>query len=447
MKIPIRILLSVLLILTACNTTDWQQSQTEPQQIQGQLLVWHPFEDINAKVFNDALTEYERVHTGVRIISEYIPQAQLSERFIKQFQAGLGPDLMVNFSTEIPTLVRAETLQVLDETEIAPSSYSSQALTQVRYHGNTYGVPFVAQVRVLCYNRAIVERSNPSAAKKPNSDLSSSDLPSSGPSKQKDTTNAGQPSQTAVPTTLQELLQRAQAGYSVGMVSTFADTFWGIQIFGGELHEFDSTASQDANPTVSKLRGWSQWLDWLRQAANQPNIILGQQRFVLHNAFAQSKLSYYVCDSAEVADFKQTLKEHFGVALLPSEPGHSAGPLLYTRVLALSRNASPTQTRLAYQLTQFLTNPEQQIKSVVQSQDFIPVNQGVSINRHVLPIEAVLLDQSKTAVSIPLDDLDKLGPIMTQGEMLFRQAIIGDLTPIEAEAQLIQAMNQEFASP
>lgn len=433
MKIPIRILLSTLLILTACGTTIWQQPQTEQQHVQGQLLIWHPFEDANAKIFNETLAEYERVHAGVRIISEYIPQAQLSQRFIKQFQSGLGPDLMVNFSSEIPALVRAKTLQTLDQTLIDPSSYTPQAVTQVYYHGHTYGVPLNGQIRVLCYNRAIVEQ--PKASTLKTGKLTNA----TNPTHQTNTIDINEPSLSGPPTTLQGLIQRARAGYSVGIVSTFIDTFWGIQIFSGQLY--------DENRQVPKLAGWSQWLTWLNQAANEPNVILEQQQFILHNAFAQSKLSYYICDSTEIADFKQSLKDNLGVALLPGEPGHPAGPLLYTHVLVLSRNANPVQTQLAYQLAQFLTKPEQQIKSVVQSQDFLPINQGITVDRHILPIEAVLLDQAKTAVSIPLDDLDKIEPIIHKGETLFRKAIIGDITPTEATMQLTQVVNQKFGKP
>lgn len=424
--------MSILLILTACGTTVWHEPQTE-QPVQGQLLIWHPFEDINAQVFNEALADYERVHAGVRIISEYIPQAQLSQRFIKQFQSGLGPDLMVNFSSEIPALVRAKTLQTLDETAIVPSSYTPQAMTQVYYHGNTYGVPLNGQIRVLCYNRAIVEQPKTSTLK--------TDKLTSAANLTKETNTIGtnEPLLSAPPTTLQGLIQRARAGYSVGIVSTFIDTFWGIQIFGGQLYE--------ENRQVPKLEGWSRWLTWLNQADDEPNIILEQHQFILHNAFAQSKLSYYVCDSTEIADFKQSLKDNLGVALLPGKPEHPAGPLLYTHVLVLSRNANLVQTQLAYQLVQFLTKPEQQIKSMVQSQDFLPINQGVTVDRHILPIEAILLEQAKTAVSIPLDDLDKIEPIIHKGETLFRKAIIGDITPTEASMQLTQVVNQKFGKP
>lgn len=453
MKILVKALLSILLSLTACSTIVWQSPPTEPQHVQGRLLIWHPFENTNAQIFKDALTEYERVHAGVQIISEYIPQAELSARFTKQFQAGLGPDLMVNFASEIPALIRAETLQELDQTAIPLSSYIPQVLTQVRYQGGLYGVPLNSQLRVLCYNRAIVERSAASSRTQEAVSGRADQQEQTKAQNASNVTNATNatdvtdgidaidpinPPLTAPPTTLQELIQRARSGYSVGLVSTFIDTFWGIQIFGGKL---------DANHWVPFLKGWSEWLSWLKQAANEPNVVLGQQRFVLHDAFLQGRLAYYVCDSTEIADFRQALKDSFAVARLPGEPDRPAGPLLYTRALLLSRNASPTQTKLAYQLAQFLTNPEQQVKSVVQSQDFLPVNPAVTINRHILPIESVLLDQAKTSVSISLDNLGKIEPIIDQGELLFRQAIIGDITPAEADIQLTQAVNQAFGAP
>lgn len=410
--------MGVLLSLMACSPI--QSPLVESQFAQGQLLIWHPFEETNATIFNDVLTEYKRIHPDVHIVSEYVPQTRMLPRFMRQFEAGLGPDLMVTFSTDVPALVAAETLQILDESAIDLSSYTPQAMTQVHYHGEPYAIPLNAQVRVLCYNQALLRRPDVSIHTDGRADLTAAPL-------------------VTLPQTLDELIERARAGSSVGLVSTFIDTFWGIRIFGGQIYE--------TNQAAPRFKGWGEWLTWLRQVANEPNIILGEQRFVLHNAFIQGKLAYYVCDSTEIADFKETLGDDLGVALLPGEPERPAGPLFYARVLLLSRNASPAQTRLAYQLAQFLTNPEQQIKMAVQSQDFLPVQQAVKIDRRVRPIEAILLEQAKTAVAIPLNDLDKVEPLMDQGEMLFRQAITGEITPKEADTQLTQAVNQAFRSP
>lgn len=420
MKILIRAVLGGVLSLIACSPVQSPSGEPPSQSAQGQLLIWHPFEETNARIFNDVLTEYRRIHPNVRMVSEYVPQARLADRFRHQFETGLGPDVMITFSTDVPALVAAETLQILDESAIDLSSYTPQALTQVHYHGKPYAIPFNAQIRVLCYNQALVKRPSAPVRTADRADLAAASL-------------------ATPPTTLDELIEQARSGHSVGLVSTFVDTFWGIRIFGGPIYESDQT--------LPRFKGWNQWLTWLRQAANEPNMILSEQRFVLHDAFSQGKLAYYVCDSTEIADFKETLKDNLAVAALPGEPGHPAGPLFYARVLLLSRNASPAQTRLAYQLAQFLINPEQQIKTAVQSQDFLPVHQAVKIDQRVRPIEAILLEQAKTAVAIPLDDLDKVEPLIDQGEMLFRQAITGEMTPDEASARLTQAVNQALGSP
>ncbi|MFM7715665.1 MAG: carbohydrate ABC transporter substrate-binding protein, partial [Microcystis sp.] len=106
---------------------------------------------------------------------------------------------------------------------------------------------------------------------------------------------------------------------------------------------------------------------------------------------------YYVCNSIEIADLKNSLKDDLRVALLPQGTQGKAAPILYTRVMVFNRNNSDNENRLGLALGKFLTNPEQQLQAIIQTESFIPTNRQVQIEGNLLPIESVLLQQSQNA--------------------------------------------------
>jgi ABC-type glycerol-3-phosphate transport system substrate-binding protein len=156
----------------------------------------------------------------------------------------------------------------------------------------------------------------------------------------------------------------------------------------------------------------------------------------LHDAFARGQLTYYVCNSDEILDLRQTLKDDLQVAVLPGGDSTYATPLLYTRSLAINHSASPNERKLALALAKFLTNPEQQLQGVAATQSFIPVNRTVRVDRSLLPIEAVLLKQSQTAVAIPLESAEKLAPLFKRGRNLYFKALQGEIDPAQAALEL-----------
>lgn len=398
------VLLAVL--VTACN----QGSLTQLFDQQGELLIWHPFQGKIAEIVNGAFQEFQHLTPGVEIVSEYVPQNELSSQFIKQAKDGFGPSIMIDFSRQIPDLVKAGFIQPIDEKTIDLSPYFSPTLTQIRYQGKIYALPLGSQTRVLCYNQGKIQLSRLT-----------------------DDTTLIQP-----PTRLEGLIEQARKGYSVGMVSAFEDTFWGMGIFN--VQWFDSQGSIKS----LKLQGWAKWLEWLKQADNEPNFTLLRNREILHFAFAQGKLTYYICNSNEIADLKKDLKDNLRIAPLPQETDRPATPLLYTRVMMFNHSSGLDEMRLALQLAEFMTNPEQQVKAIVQSQAFIPINQSLKIDAQILPIEALLIQQSKTATAIPLDSIKQIMSIFEQGEILYQKAIAGNITPIQAALKLTEIVKAQI---
>lgn len=367
-------------------------------QLQGTLLVWYAKEGNLTDVIAQGFQEFEKLNPQVTILSEAIPPDEITEGFIKQSQNGLGASTIQIFSRNIPELITRGLLEEIDSQELDLSTYYPPTLKQVSYQGKIYGIPLGSRTRVLCYNQAKLQVSSDLSLKQP-------------------------------PTSLEGLVERARKGYSVGMVSSFEDTFWGIAIFGGFF--WDSQGKLQP-----RLDGWEKWLEWLKFAASQPNFILNRQRQLLHDAFARGSLTYYVCNSVEIADLKNSLQDNLRVALLPQETQGKPAPILYTRVMVFNRNNSDNENILGSALGKFLTNPEQQLQAIIQTESFIPTNRQVDIEGTLLPIESVLLQQSQNVVAVPLDDWEKFNKILDKGEFLYERALAGEISSQVAAQQL-----------
>jgi len=368
------------------------------EQRQGTLLVWYPEEGNLTEVVGLGLQEFEKLNPQVTILEQAITIDEIPERFFKQSQSGLGASVILIFSRNIPRLVSQGVLGEIDQNNLDLSIYYPPTLKQVSYQGKIYGIPLGSRTNVLCYNQKKLQVSPDPLLKQP-------------------------------PTSLGGLVERARKGYSVGMVSSFEDTFWGMAIFGGYLWD-------DQGRLQPRLDGWAKWLEWLKFASSQPNFILNRQRELLHDAFARGRLTYYVCNSVEIADLKNSLQDDLRVALLPQETQGKAAPILYTRVMVFNRNNSDNENSLGLALGKFLTNPEQQLQAIIQTESFIPTNRRVQIEGNLLPIESVLLQQSHNAVAVPLDDWEKLNKILEEGEFWYERAIAGEISSSTAAHQL-----------
>ncbi|MCA2938202.1 MAG: extracellular solute-binding protein [Microcystis sp. M113S1] len=397
-KMIISLLLLFILMpifLYAC-FSDLPNQSSEQQQ--GTLLVWYPEEGDLTEVVGLGLQEFEKLNPQVTILEQAISIDEIPERFFKQSQSGLGASVILIFSRNIPRLVSQGVLEEIDRKNLDLSIYNPPTLKQVSYQGKIYGIPLGSRTRVLCYNQKKLQVSPDPLLKQP-------------------------------PTSLEGLVERARKGYSVGIVSSFEDTFWGMAIFGSYLWD-------DQGRLQPRLDGWAKWLEWLKFASSQPNFILNRQRELLHDAFARGRLTYYVCNSIEIADLKNSLQDDLRVALLPQETQGKAAPILYTRVMVFNRNNSDNENSLGLALGKFLTNPEQQLQAIIQTESFIPTNRRVQIEGNLLPIESVLLQQSQNAVAVPLDDWEKLNKILEEGEFWYERAIAGEISSSTAAEKL-----------
>lgn len=400
-----------LFFIAACSPQLQIQPETDPNDLlQGQILLWVELPSTGTEsqegsvqqVVQSSLEDFNRLYPQVKVFVEKFPFRQMQAPLQDKIQRGAGPDLLtVRVNPDLINIIKSGLLRTVDETDLKASQFRTEALKNIRYKGEPYALPLFLTTQVLCYNKTKVK---------------------------------------TLPNTLDELVQQARQGYSVGLMSGFLETYWGIGSFGGI-----SIENQD-NVNGQQWHAWSQWLRWLKNAQNEPNFILSDDDAALRQAFLNGQLAYLGCRSDWLPDFHRILDNNtLGVTLLPGQPNQSASPIMETGIIAFNQASSTKQYQLALKLAQFLTNTEQQ-KRIESAIPFIPSNKLVTINPQLFPIRATLQEQSKNALAISLDEMEQTEAVVKYGNILYQQVLGGEISPNKAAADIKVIVQREFGA-
>ena len=352
--------MSLFALLGCANGVPATPSNGQNGQLEGRILVWHGWEGQDAAVLESQIATFRRLYPNMTIAVVQVPPAELLPRYSEAARLGLGPDLLIGRSEWLAELVTAAIVQDISA-EIAgnTSKYFPTALAQLRYNAGLYGLPLALRPTALYYNRTLV--ATPAA-------------------------------------TLDELLQHATDGHVIALSTRAESAYWGITAFGPPLIGADGALTADHTGLVG-------WLNWLKRAQDNPNVILSQDEAALEQLFAAGQATYYVGSADLLAGFKATLEETavagsvVGVAPLPSG-ANSGQPLLDVDALYFNAASSSRQYALALVLADFLTNTEQGTV-LLRELGRVPASQRVRVNNRLYPLAAVFAQQGRVATHVP----------------------------------------------
>jgi maltose-binding protein MalE len=310
----------------------------------------------------------------------------------------MGPDLLIAPARWAQALVEAGVIQPLSEQTVDTSIYLPTLVDHLHYQDKLYALPLSAHTYALYYNKTMVAEP---------------------------------------PTTLTDLLNRAGGGHPVALETTFYGAFWGIQASGGQFDPRERVILDE--------KSVADWLTWLTRAQANPNIILSRDEELLYTLFREGQVAYYVGGSDRLLALQQALgPEAVGVAPLPGSLNNPAGPFLQAEALMFNTASTPAQTAVALELARFLTNEAQQTKLARQA-GRIPANALVRIDPRVFPAVAGFIDQTKTAVPLPLTPSG--GQALVQGDLTYVQTLEGILEPADAAQILVNQFNNSLLNP
>jgi len=387
------LILTIGLVLAACGS----QQPAPEAALEGRILLWHDWDEAQAQVLDRLIREFTIIHPRVTIIQSAIPQDELLERFRTRANLGLGPDLLIGSSDWVAELAEAGLIQDLSDEELDAAVYLSSAIETLRYQGDLYGWPLSLQTLALYYNKSLV--SDP-------------------------------------PRTLQALLNQAAEGKGLALNLSFESAFWGVQAFGGQLFDQEGRVTLDQG-------GFANWLGWLKNAREVPNVIFDRNRETLYDLFRAGQVAFYVDGPGVLPELQAALGEDVvSVVPLPEGPNGPAGPFLHTQALMLNTASSKGQTALALRLARFLINIEQQ-RNLARQASFVPVNLRVRVDPNIYPALAGFVAQSKTAVPKPA--LPQMAALLRYGNEAYIQALEGEGTAglTEAAYRLTERVNSE----
>ncbi|MGK7896882.1 MAG: extracellular solute-binding protein [Xenococcus sp. (in: cyanobacteria)] len=401
-----------LVLVSALLLSSCRSSSPETETRKGNILVWHNLSGQAGEVLESIFAQYSALHPQVTIIPKYIEssfqtESSINKQFIEKTKKGLGPDLFISLDAYIPFFVEAGTISYLQEGDIDSSIYLPQTLDSVRYQGKLYGVPWASEIQGLCYNKDLV---------------------------------------TQPATTLQTLVEEAQAGRKIAFPSVLGRMLWGVKLFGGQLFDAQGSKALDQEGFAELQEGFAEWLEWLSEVYNRPNFIFESNFKILRQAFIDGELAYYVCYSHEVIELKAAMgADRFGITSLPTRAEQPAAPVLVTFVMLFNSASSTGSREVALDLAKFLTNVQQQKKLSVETEALIATNVRVKLDAGLFPTQTALLSQSRTSIVIPLESIKQAREALGKyGNQLYNQVLQGQIEPTEAARKITEKLNRLF---
>lgn len=431
--------------LTSCfNSSPEENSRLVSDTLHGQLLIWHSWDGEERVALQKLFDEYTELHPRVRLVEEFYSPSDLEATFPYVVEAGLGPDMLIGPAIWADTLEDEGLILEIDSDKVQEELFLSSALDMLRHDDDIYGLPLSLDTFVLYYNKNLLTK----AQTLKSTDNFLSTLIQSRRESITDTQTlatlnellseveslSSEHEQFMLPTDLDDLLRQASQGQTVAIRTDFYGAFWGIRAFGGQL--FDEQGRIALNQG-----GYANWLGWLKHAQENPNVLLNRHADELTALFASGEVAYYVGSTHELTELQTALGEDVvGVVRLPGRPNHPAGPILQTEAIMLNAASTDHNQDLALHIAQYLTHQEQQRKLAL-TLGKLPANNRVNIDPRISPTLAESIAQSHRAISISLENGPIFNDLADLGDMIYGQALDGDIGLGEAAIILTENVN------
>ena len=372
------------------------------------VLVWHDWPDPEADVLIELLDGYSELDPELRLIIEYDPAHEIESRFLDEVDSGFGPDVLIGVDADrLADLVAADAVLPITDDQVVRYRFDQlepRALEAMAIDGEQLGVPVAGFTDVLYYRDGVTP-----------------------------------------PASLDEIVDLAEDGHLIGIPVDFVGAYWGVEAFGGTAFGADGRLDPD--------QGFVDWMRWLVGARPQPNIILDGDYETLRDSFSSGRLDLFIGGSRELGTFRSELGENsgdeqppgttslrtvaeagFGVTTLPA--GESPDPGGFLEIEGMVVNQHTDNLRHSLALLDYLTNVPSQGRIARSGLGRIPINDSVSIDPTISPMEAALVRQQRRSVVLPRPFEENMAELRELGDEIYLQVARGLLHPSNAADDL-----------
>lgn len=375
------------------------------------LTVWVYLSDQDLPVFESVVDQWE-AQTGDTVEVVNYPYFELLSKVDVAFPAGEGPDLCEIPHTNGGTWAQAGLLAPFPEDVLSAeekAKYQPSALDAFIYEGRLYGIPQIADVVVLLYNKALVPKP---------------------------------------PQTMDELIQIAksiQTSDIAGFWMLDNNMWFGwcfVSGYGGYI--FGRTESgYDVNDLGIFSRGTAQGLDYLFSLRKEHKIIPPDIDWnLMTGRFTEGKVGMMIMNANQASIYKAAGVD-VGMAVIPKLPnGEMPHPLLSISGWAI--NALSKQQRAAAELAVFL-GANLAVPLYKSSSGNIPVRIDAIQDPAIAGNPDIVAAIEQVGYSQPVPNVPEMGYVWVPVNSAFELAAKGDKTSAQALFEAAEAVRAAIA--
>lgn len=298
----------------------------------------HRFE-AERKITRDFQHQLIQKQPGIKLHPSIYPEESLERELKVQTNSGLGPDLVIADSNQALSLLALGLTEPIKLTKERQNLINPAALERVKTAtGSLAGQPVSQFLQLACFDKRKLKKA---------------------------------------PTTLSELSADSGKGKIFGMVTNIQDLYWSLGSFGAGEALTASLAGKKA--TEAAHERLTLWMRWLKASSYQQNIVFLRNQAALRKAFIQGEMSWISCWSSQLPQLRKELKDHLGIAPLPSGNFGRATPITRLQVWALGKNSSKRQRAESLHLLNFMVQPWAQKTYALKYQTGFPVNPAAAL--------------------------------------------------------------------
>ena len=298
----------------------------------------HRFET-ERKITRNFQQQLKEMQPGIKLHPSIYPEESLERELKVQTNSGLGPDLVIADSNQALSLLALGLTDPIKLTEERQNLINPAALERVKTaNGSLAGQPVSQYLQLACFDKRKLEKA---------------------------------------PETLKAMSEASGTGKVFGMVTNLQDLYWSLGSFGAGEALTASLAGQKV--TVAAHERLIQWMRWLKASSYQQNIVFLRNQAALRKAFMEGDMQWISCWSSQLPQLREKLKDHLGIAPLPSGDFGRATPITRLQVWALGKNSSRRQRAESLNLLDFMVQPWAQKTYALKYRTGFPVNPAAAM--------------------------------------------------------------------